>query len=487
PRAPARTVTGLREASRLMREIERILERGGSDGVEPDAAAAQMVAALRRELERTAAPAAPREDGRRRMLLVDRDAAFAQRVAAEAALRGVRVEVAADAFGAWRSLAAGRPEVVLLDLSGPEDAAEGRKLLEELAGFRPSIPVLVLTHRSTLDERLAATRLGGRGFLRKPAPPAQVVEAALELLPERDARFRVLAVDDDPAVLDGLRSLLEVRGYQVATLPAPLRFWEALERTRPDLLVLDVDMPHLGGIELCRVLRNDLRWRELPVVLLTDGSDADTVHRVFGAGADDFVSKPVVGPELVARVASRLARRRRPGGTAAEADPLTGLPGRRAASTLLVQLLRLADRFDQPLALAVLNVDRLRDVNDLHGTDAGDAVLRRLGETLLRHFRGEDVCARWSASELVVGMYGMEAGDAARRLEALRAAFHAEEFTGRGGARFRAACSTGLAVHPQDGTDLASLLRAAGFALQQARAAGRDRPGARPPHPGGNP
>ncbi|HEY9707056.1 MAG TPA: response regulator, partial [Oculatellaceae cyanobacterium] len=88
----------------------------------------------------------------------------------------------------------------------------------------------------------------------------------------------------------------------------PQQFWETLEQTVPDLLILDVAMPELSGIDLCQVVRNDLRWSELPILFMSARTDAETVHRVFSAGADDYVNKPIVGPELVARVLNRLER-----------------------------------------------------------------------------------------------------------------------------------------------------------------------------------
>jgi DNA-binding response OmpR family regulator len=81
-----------------------------------------------------------------------------------------------------------------------------------------------------------------------------------------------------------------------------------LEQTVPDLVILDVEMPELSGIDLCQVVRNDPRWSELPVLFLSAHTDAKTVHQVFTVGADDYVNKPIVGPELVARVLNRLDR-----------------------------------------------------------------------------------------------------------------------------------------------------------------------------------
>ncbi len=122
---------------------------------------------------------------------------------------------------------------------------------------------------------------------------------------------KILLVDDDPKILALLQTLLQPWGLQVSTIADPRQFWQTLEAVSPDLLVLDVEMPYLNGIELCQVIRNDPNWSELPIVFLTVHRNADIVNQVFSAGADDFVSKPIVGPELVTRIVNRLERNKR--------------------------------------------------------------------------------------------------------------------------------------------------------------------------------
>ena len=199
----------------------------------------------------------------------------------------------------------------------------------------------------------------------------------------------------------------------------------------PELLILDVDMPVINGPELCRTVRNDPRWSGLAVIFATARTDAATIEEVFDSGADDYVPKPIVGPELVNRVANRLERVRLYRAQA-ETDYLTGLANRSKADEGLAALAALSDRFSEPLAVAMLDLDGFKLVNDRHGHAVGDSVLRRLGEHLRRDFRGNDVVGRWGGEEFIVGMYGMTRrtrngyGDAAR--------FGEEEFQGSDGA-----------------------------------------------------
>jgi diguanylate cyclase (GGDEF)-like protein len=289
----------------------------------------------------------------------------------------------------------------------------------------------------------------------------------------RPAGTPMLAVDDDPAIRDAVRALLEPEGLQVNTLDDPMRFWEELESVRPAVLLLDVDMPGASGIELCRVLRNDPRWAAVPVIFLTSRRDPATVQEVFAAGADDYLVKPIIGAELVTRIRTRLERFRLHQALA-DNDGLTGVSNRRRSREVLGRLLRMAERFEQPLCLVELDLDHFKSVNDRYGHAAGDAVLRRLGELLTLTFRGEDVVARWGGEEFIVGMYGMAAEDARQRMAQLLEGFRDEEFTADGQA-FRLSFSAGVAQYPRDGSDVDSLYRSADEALYRAKSAGRDR------------
>jgi DNA-binding response OmpR family regulator len=145
--------------------------------------------------------------------------------------------------------------------------------------------------------------------LAKPLPASQILRAVDRVLQQTHTdRARVTIVDDDRLLLEGVSSLLSARGMIVTTLSEPSRFWETLESSTPDLLILDLDMPTHDGIELCRAVRTDPYWAKLPILFLTAHTAALASDRVFAAGADDFVTKPVVDATLVTRIVNRLER-----------------------------------------------------------------------------------------------------------------------------------------------------------------------------------
>ncbi len=134
-------------------------------------------------------------------------------------------------------------------------------------------------------------------------PPPQ-----LELTPQPGSK--ILVVDDDPTVLTALELILNPWGLTVITLNQSTEFWPTLLKTKPDLIIMDVELNDQNGIELCQQVRDHDEWSWIPILFLTAHTDASTLHQVFTAGGDDFVTKPMVGPELLTRLFNRLDRTR---------------------------------------------------------------------------------------------------------------------------------------------------------------------------------
>jgi DNA-binding response OmpR family regulator/HPt (histidine-containing phosphotransfer) domain-containing protein len=315
---------GYPRGSEIAFGMERLLAGGTrltpADGAALADGAAELRALLARPPAAAPPPSAPAEPAapqeRPRVLVVDDDPAVGAVLREAGARRGLEVAVVESPAAARAWTAAHRPAALLLDLSFPEGEDDGVAFLAEVAAAHPDLPVLVSTARNTTFDRVRVLHHGARGFLRKPYDPARALAMVARHLkgPDPLDGSTVLAVDDDPTLLAALETMLAPHGVRVHTLSNPLRFWSRLEAAAPDLVILDADMPHLDGIELCRLLRSDLHRGDLPVLFLTARTDAGTVERVFAAGADDFVPKPVLGPELVGRIRNRLERAGRRGG-----------------------------------------------------------------------------------------------------------------------------------------------------------------------------
>jgi diguanylate cyclase (GGDEF)-like protein len=410
-----------------------------------------------------------------RLLIVDEDREFIDTLLIEATTRGMETAIASNPKLAIEAIARVRPDIILMDMSSSNIREDGLILLEKAFQQTPPIPVLVFASYERTTDRLAIARCQARGFFTKPITPTQILEAIAQTLKHRKTtEAKVMLVDDDRMVLRLARTLLEPWGLQVTTLNNPLQFWDKLQATQPDLLVLDVQMPEIDGIELCQMLRNDARWAWLPILFLTGDRNPDTIQQIFAAGADDYVSKPVVAPELITRIFNRLERTRLLR-EQAEIEPLTGLPNRHHSTQDLNRLLHLANLYQQPFCFAVLRLDQLNQINRNYGHQTGDQMLRRLAHLLRQELRSEDIISRWEGAEFIVGMYGITRGDGVGWLAEVLEMSRQIELFSPDSQPMHITFSAGVAQYPEDGSDLQTLYQKASEILEKASESGGDR------------
>ncbi|MEL7038757.1 MAG: response regulator [Cyanobacteria bacterium J06592_8] len=313
---------GFTEASKRCREIEQMLDSEGqlsSEGIQQLSA---LLIDLNHQLSLTPTPTpAPipvpatanleeeSSPSTIRLLIVDDDLALAEGIATVANTRQIHTEIATSPQQARRLIADRPPDIVLLDLSFPGSTEAGFELLAELNTHTSSLPVMVFTAKESFADRVKVARLGGRGFLQKPISPQQVLDAIVRVLyPSSPPRANILIVDPEAEILDRIRTILEPWGFGMILLDDPEQFWQSLEQSKPELLIVDFSLPNFSGIELCKVVRNDPRWQNLSIIILVEERNPDIVEQVWNVGADDYIQKPLVEPELIARVLNCLER-----------------------------------------------------------------------------------------------------------------------------------------------------------------------------------
>jgi diguanylate cyclase (GGDEF)-like protein len=352
------------------------------------------------------------------------------------------------------------PYVVAIDLETADREQEYLALIAQLTARTPAIPTFVLSATDSLTDRVVVARAGASGFLVKPTPPTLVWQTTNQLLNwERGAIASILIVDDDLVFLAALRSLLEPWGMRVTTLEEPLRFWEVLQATHPDLLILDIEMPEINGIELCQALRSDPDWQGLPVLFLTARRDAQTIQQVFEVGGDDYISKPVVGAELLARINNRLERSRLLHKLATQ-DRLTGLKNCTQSSREIEILLQQTRELNQPFCLALLKMTQLQEINLKYGHQIGDRVLAQWGKVIQAAFRGQEVAGYWGNGDFIIGIPNLDKTQSVENLAEVLTILRKQIFTSREGERFQVVCQCSIAEFPEQGKTLHSLYQA---------------------------
>jgi diguanylate cyclase (GGDEF)-like protein len=407
-----------------------------------------------------------------RVLVVDDDLELTEQLQRAAINWNIQLDVTTQLEKARLILQETPPDLVLLDLVFPDHQDGGFVLLEELQNQFSELPVLVWTVRDDMSDRATVARLGGNAFLSKSVSCDQVLTAIKDILQSTPtASTQILAVDDDPVTLNRLLELLPSYGLNVIPLDDPRLFWETLEKTAPELLILDLEMPFFNGIELCKTVRTDRSWNALPILFLSARKEPQTIQDIYQAGADDYISKPFAEAELITRIFNRLDRIHLLR-SLAETDPITGLANRRRSTHDLNRYLHLSQRHCQPFCLALIALDCFQSINNQYGYTVGDQVIRQFSQILQHQFRDEDIVAHWGGEEFLVGLYGSNRVDGQKRIMQLLKSVEKTVFPIINYVEIKMTTSAGISTYPEDGTDLLSLYTASNAALYQAKASG---------------
>ena len=338
------------------------------------------------------------------------------------------------------------------------------------------VPILWLAPLDKFDARLAAARAGVDGFLARPLEIDELKARIETLVQRRDQPpCRVLVVASDAARLDGIEGALAQAGMEALRLHKPLDLVATLSRHHPDAIVIDVDAPGCKGVDLAMLIRQDPAFLDLPVLVLSDDGDPAARGRAVTAGVDDFLAPPGPRADLALAVTMRVERSRALRSLIMR-DGMTGLYNHVSIKEQLLREMARSKREGNPLALAMVDLDYFKKINDTYGHQVGDHVIRAIAHLLQQRLRHGDLIGRYGGEEFAVIMPGTSAAAAGRVLDDIRALFatvrlKADETV------FHATFSAGVADLDAAGAGAgpADLFRLADEALYEAKHAGRNR------------
>ena len=277
---------------------------------------------------------------------------------------------------------------------------------------------------------------------------------------------RILVVDDSELNVKLLVEWLEHASYVVSTAANGFEALAKIEAEAPDVVLLDVMMPGLDGFEICRRIKADPALAPIPVVMVTALEDVDDLVNGFEAGADDYLTKPFNGTELLARV--RLQLRRKQHYEQSLLDPLTSAFNRRYFDTHAARLAARCGTAGRPIGILMVDVDHLKRINDTYGHAAGDRVLKEVVDRIMSALRPSDLVARMGGDEFAIVIPDTDLNGTLQIAERLRARIADAPDEG-----VAVTVSIGAAASdPEEKEELQVMLKRADAALYEAKRAG---------------
>lgn len=302
---------------------------------------------------------------------------------------------------------------------------------------------------------------------------------------------RILVVDDHPDNVEIINVRLSSRGYQIDTATNGEEALQKVKDYPPDLILLDVMMPLMDGYEVSRRIKNDPGLPFIPIILVTARDSTQDKVDGLDAGADDYLTKPVNFPELEARVRSMLRIKRLQDELDQKnrelelankrlrklsiTDGLTELFNHRHIHELLHEEFERTKRSGEPMAVAMMDLDRFKQVNDTYGHPTGDVILYETAEILRQTVREIDMVGRYGGEEFIAILPGTDESEAHRFAERVREAVANHVYHDEAN-EVRMTLSGGVASFPGPGVDHPDvLIKKADEALYAAKQAGRNR------------
>ncbi len=300
---------------------------------------------------------------------------------------------------------------------------------------------------------------------------------------EENKDRKILVVDDDPESLKLVKKALEYEGYQVETADSGSAAIDALKSWRPHLVLLDVSMPGLNGIDTLKLLRE--RDEYVSCLFVSGKSNTEDVIRGLDTGADDYVKKPFDVLELLARVRSQLRikdlndhlqKANAKLKELVDIDDLTGLFNMRSLYKKLDFELERAQRYGRQVCVLMMDMDHFKRVNDENDHLFGSFVLAEVGKIIRDNIRKVDFAARYGGDEFLVVLTEIEIEGAKAFAERLRAKIEATHFENDSHSiDLTSSIGFAIAAPSEVRVDARSLVRQADQQLYRAKENGRNR------------
>ncbi|MCB1772111.1 MAG: EAL domain-containing protein [Gammaproteobacteria bacterium] len=291
------------------------------------------------------------------------------------------------------------PKVVFADTAM---LAEMPPLSAEIVRMRShmalQIPLLFISNSSSLQLRVDAIRAGGDGYFVSPLDANAIASQIGDMAsPDQQHPYRVVVVEDDPTQADFAGSILRKAGMEVLLVTEPTQVIGKLREFAPDLILMDIYMPEVNGIELTTVIRDYPEFVALPIVFLSGEQNTDKQLDALSVGGDDFIAKPIRPKHLQSVVQTRIRRARQlktATGQTAKHDRVTGLFSRQHFLDKVSRVIEQDQGHSSVAAIMAIRPDDVQRLRGELGVGGTDHLMSDFGTVLEQHIRETDLAAR---------------------------------------------------------------------------------------------
>jgi multidomain signaling protein FimX len=339
--------------------------------------------------------------------LVDDDVHTAEYLAQQLINGGFQVVIYHSIKELYKALESNTPDVVLMDIIFPEGSLAGIEAVDKIrqtVGKR--IPILFMSARSDVTARLQALRAGGDGYFSKPIDIEPLIHKLEEIMLSRSTDVeRILLVEDDEDLAKHYQLVLQNAGKEVRIVTKPMSTIQELEEFLPNLVLMDINMPGVSGLDLATLINQEGRFIGLPIIFISAANAAEIKARALSIGGDEFLSKPVADQELIEAVNRGLLKSRRMKRTIKQVsrkDPLSGLIHRKSFLADLEQAIAKSDTEQSSAALIYITIESFDAIRAQIGLAELDPLASVLAQRILQPISNNAKASQLAESVYVV-------------------------------------------------------------------------------------
>ena len=360
------------------------------------------------------------------------------------------------------------PDVIVIDSTLFN--APTKKILMELKSEH-QFKIIHLASSGDFNDRLEAVRTGVDYYFTKPIDFSAVIDT-LDILSDKIEIFspKVLIVDDSISTSEFYSLSLEEVDIETKIVTDPFKVMNELIDFKPDLILLDLNMPKCNGLELASVIRQQENFISTPIVFLSGETDTQKQLKTLETGADEFLTKPINVNHLIAVVKNKIIRYRQLSAYMHN-DSLTGLLNHTSILSVLDTEVERTKREKTNLSYAMVDIDLFKKINDTYGHHMGDTVIKNISRFIKKNLRVTDSVGRYGGEEFAVILPGIDKSTAEIVMQKILDAFSQIEFTHLNH-KFNVSFSCGIAdYHSFNSAE--EMVEAADKALYVAKDSGR--------------